>query len=306
MIRSRTPLLLRPLVAISTLMLLLGCGLSPTAQAQKPGSSTEYEVKAGGINRSYLLYVPSSYQPGKPMPLVVALHGGLGTGKSMAEVSGFDRIAEARGLIVAYPDGIGRAWNAGSCCGSPMKNKVDDVGFMRSLVADVKAKVAVDPKRVYGTGFSNGAMLVHRVACEAPDTFAAIAAVSGGPMVSNCKPSKGLPVLMVQGRADPRIPWDGGEFDGNYRPSIRQIVADLRVRNGCAAEETVVEQNDVVNCAALKGCANGQDVQWCGLTGVGHQWAGGKTLLPRLLGKNTDSYNASDKITDFFLKHPSR
>jgi polyhydroxybutyrate depolymerase len=300
MTRSTIPLLLRPLAVLSTLILLLACSVSTPVQAQKPGSTTEYEVRAGGIKRSYLLYLPASYQPGKPMPLVVALHGGLGTGKAMAEISGFDRTADARGLIVAYPDGIGRGWNAGSCCGSPMKKNVDDVGFMRSLVADIKQKVAIDPKRVYGTGFSNGAMLVHRVACEAPDVFAAIAAVSGGPMVKDCKPSKGLPVLLIQGRADPRIPWDGGEFEGNYRPSIRQIVADLRVRNRCAAEETVVEQNDVVNCA------NGQDVQWCGLNGVGHQWAGGKTLLPRLLGKNTDRYNASNKITDFFLKHSAR
>ncbi|HEY0973497.1 MAG TPA: PHB depolymerase family esterase [Solimonas sp.] len=286
-------------------IMVAGCLMPATSvQAQKPGSTSEYEFRSGLLMRSYRLYVPSNYQAGKPVPLLVALHGGFGTGKNMEDVSGFDRVADARGLIVVYPDGVSRAWNAGTCCAKPMENGVRDVMFIQNLIADVKTKVAVDAKRVYGAGFSNGAMMVHRVACEAPGTFTAIAAVAGGIMLKDCSTKTPTPALLIQGRADPRIPWDGGEFEGNYRPSIKEIVANLRVRNGCSAEETVVEQNDVATCTALKGCKSGQDVQWCGLAGVGHQWAGGKTLLPGLLGKNTDRYNASAKIVDFFLKHP--
>lgn len=288
-----------PLLALG-LALLLG---SPLASAQKPGTTSEHEFRSGLLKRSYRLYVPSSYQAGKPAPLIVALHGGFGTGKAMQELTGFDRIADSRGLIVAYPDGISRAWNAGSCCAKPMENGVNDVAFMKNLIEDVKKKVAVNTGRVYGTGFSNGAMLVHRVACEAPGTFTAIAAVSGGIMVPDCKPARGTPALLIQGRDDPRIPWNGGEFEGNYRPSIKDIVANLRTRNGCSAEETVVEKNEVATCTALKGCKAGQDVQWCGLAGVGHQWPGAKALLPKLLGPNTDRYNASTRIIDFFLKH---
>jgi polyhydroxybutyrate depolymerase len=288
-----------PLLALG-IALLLG---SPLASAQKPGTTSEHEFRSGLLKRSYRLYVPSSYQAGKPAPLIVALHGGFGTGKAMQELTGFDRIADSRGLIVAYPDGISRAWNAGSCCAKPMENGVNDVAFMKNLIEDVKKKVAVNTGRVYGTGFSNGAMLVHRVACEAPGTFTAIAAVSGGIMVPDCKPARGTPTLLIQGRDDPRIPWNGGEFEGNYRPSIKDIVANLRTRNGCSAEETVVEKNEVATCTALKGCKAGQDVQWCGLAGVGHQWPGAKALLPKLLGPNTDRYNASTRIIDFFLKH---
>src|SRR3546814_3263586 len=82
-------------------------------------------------------------------------------------------------FIVVYPDGVGRAWNAGSCCAKPMKEKIDDVGFVRAVIADVKHRYKIDATRIYGTGFSNGAMLLHRIACDAPDTFAAIAPVSG-------------------------------------------------------------------------------------------------------------------------------
>jgi polyhydroxybutyrate depolymerase len=302
-----TPTLIRglrrtPLILV-TLLLLGACMSAPPAQAQKPGTTSEHEFRPGLLKRSYRLYVPASYQQGKPLPLLVALHGGLGTGKAMAEVSGFDRVADARGLIVAYPDGLGRAWNAGSCCGKPMENRVDDVGFMKALVADVSSKVAVDTSRVYGAGFSNGAMLVHRVACEAPGTFTAIAAVAGGIMVKDCSATQGTPTLLIQGRDDPRIPWDGGEFEGNYRPSIADIVTTLGKRNRCSGGETVVSENETVSCRKLGGCAGGNEVQWCGLKGVGHQWPGGKTLLPRLLGQNTDRYNASVQIVDFFLQH---
>ncbi|MFC4251002.1 alpha/beta hydrolase family esterase [Sinimarinibacterium flocculans] len=291
-------------VPLMLVTLLLGaCVAAPDVHAQQPGAASEHELRSGQLERSYRLYVPRSYDKSKPMPLLVALHGGLGTGKSMAEVSGFDRVAEARGLIVAYPDGIGRGWNAGSCCGKPMKNRVDDVGFMKNLIADVKRKVAIDDGRVYGAGFSNGAMLVHRVACEAPGTFTAIAAVAGGIMIKDCNTSKGTPTLLIQGRNDPRIPWNGGEFDGTYRPSIAEIVATLGKRNRCSGGETVVSEDDTVSCRKLGGCVDGNEVQWCGLRGVGHQWPGGKTLLPLLLGDNTNRYNASLRIVDFFLQH---
>ncbi len=279
------------------------CSLPGPAQAQQPGKSVEYEVRSGLLKRSYLLYVPKSYQAGKPMPLLIALHGGYGTGKNMEDVSGFDRVADARGVIVAYPDGISKAWNAGTCCAKPMENNVNDVAFMANLVADIKTKVAVDDKRVYGAGFSNGAMMVHRVACEQPEIFTAIASVAGGIMTPSCKPARGTPTLLIQGRDDPRIPWDGGSVEDSFRPSVKTVVGLLAARNGCSTEGTVSLQSGAATCTTLRGCASGNDVQWCGLAGVGHQWPGGKTLLPRLLGKNTSDYNAATQIVDFFLRH---
>lgn len=282
---------------------LAACVVSrPAGAAQAPGTSAEYELRSGLLERSYLLYVPKSYQ-GKPMPLLVALHGGWGTGENMEEVSGFDRVADARGVIVAYPDGISRAWNAGTCCAKPMEKGVNDVAFMANLIADVKTKVAIDGQRVYGAGFSNGAMMVHRVACEQPDIFTAIASVAGGIMTPSCKPARGTPTLLIQGRDDPRIPWDGGSVEDSFRPAVKDVVGMLAARNHCSTEGTVSLQKGAATCTTLKGCAGGNDVQWCGLAGVGHQWPGGKTLLPRLLGKNTDDYNAATQIVDFFLRY---
>lgn len=289
--------------ALAVLAMVSAC-LSPAGQAQAAGGKTEeFELRSGLLKRSYRLYIPSSYNANRPAPLMVALHGGLGTGKSMQEASKLDDDAERAGMLVAYPDGIGRGWNAGTCCGGPMEKNVNDVEFMRNLIADVKAKYAVQAGKVYGTGFSNGAMLLHRVACEAPDIFNAIAPVSGGIMVKDCPAKSGLPVMMVQGKADNRILWDGGVFDETYRPSMKEIVASLAKRNQCSSSEEVVQRRGVVDCRKLKSCGGGRDVVWCGLEGVGHQWAGGKTVLPRLLGKSTDEFDTSAEVVKFFQAH---
>lgn len=291
-----------PLALMAVMVLMLA--LAPSAHAGKAtGVTQDHEMRSGLLKRSYRLYVPSSYQQGKPMPLIIALHGGLGTGKIMSEIAGLNDDAERAGMLVAYPDGIGRGWNAGSCCGDPMEKQVNDVGFMKNLVEDVKSRYTVDPRRIYGTGFSNGAMLLHRVACEAPQLFTAIAPVSGGIMVKDCPATTGPAVLLVQGKADDRIFWNGGTFDGTYRPSMKEIVASFRARNQCDAAEVETRRKGVVTCWTLKNCADGKDVNWCGLEGVGHQWAGGKTVLPRLLGKNTDEYDTSAEVVKFFAAH---
>ncbi|MGQ0503179.1 MAG: alpha/beta hydrolase family esterase [Panacagrimonas sp.] len=296
--RWRTPLLCLGVMSLATACLSAYSGVQAASE-----ESEEREIKSGTLEREYRLFVPPGYDKAKPAPLIVALHGGLGTGKIMEEMSGLDQTAGPAGMIVAYPSGIGRGWNSGRCCGGPMEKKIDDVGFLRDLIADVKSRYAIDANRVYGVGFSNGAMLLHRVACEAPELFKAIAPVSGGIMVDNCAAKTGLAVMMVQGRADQRIPWSGGTFDDTYRPSIKEIVTSLRVRNRCSAEEEVVRDHGIVKCTTLKGCPSGHDVTWCGLDGVGHQWPGGKTILPRLLGKNTEEFKASAEVVKFFQAH---
>lgn len=291
------------LISLLALLSVLTACLSPAGQAQAAGKTEEHEMRSGVLKRSYRLYVPGNYDPAKPAALIVALHGGLGTGKIMQESAHLDDDAERAGMLVAYPDGVGRGWNAGTCCGSPMEKNVNDVLFLRNLIADVSQRYPVDPKRIYGTGFSNGGMLLHRVACEAPELFTAIAPVSGGMMLKECKAKTGLPVMIIQGKADDRIFWNGGTFDGTYRPSVKEMVASLRQRNQCSADEAVVEQRGVVDCRKLKACSGGREVIWCGLDGVGHQWAGGKTVLPRLLGANTDEFDTSAEVVKFFQAH---
>lgn len=300
MVASRLSRPLRSL-GVGLLAVLAACGTGGSIPSAQAASSQEYEINVQGVDRSYRLYVPDG--GGKASrPLIVALHGGFGTGKNMEELTGLDLVGGNAGFVIAYPDGVGRSWNAGSCCGPALKKGIDDVGFLKAMIADIGRRTPIDTQRVYGTGFSNGAMMVHRVACDAPDMFKAIAAASGGIMVPNCSGRKPVAALLIQGRADPRIPWNGGDFEGNYRPPVSDIFARLANRNQCAAKEET-QQDGSASCVTRRGCASGTEVKLCGVDGMGHQWAGAKELLPRLLGKGTNNYNASQKIVQFFQQH---
>ncbi len=251
----------------------------------------------GERQRSYRLFIPQGLDAATAAPLVIALHGGLATGEIFARQTGFDVVAQARGFIVAYPDGLGRVWNAGRCCGN---SQSEDVAYIRALVAALKTRLRIDAGRVYGMGFSNGAMLAHRIACEAPELFAAIAPVAGGLMVDVCRSRTAVSALMIQGRLDTRIPWDGGRFDGSYRPSMQEMVTRLAGRGACSSEVKPLLDQPTAQCWERRSCGSGIQLQWCGLPGVGHQWAGGVTYFPLVLGPNTAAFDTSARIGAFF------
>src|SRR3546814_3531895 len=87
----------------------------------------------------------------------------------------------------------------------------------------------------------------------------------------------------------------GGEFQGSYRPSIKDIVSRLGKRNECTSDEQETSDTNGVQCRTLRGCRSGDEVSWCGIIGAGHQWPGGKTYLKFLLGANNERFNASQK-----------
>lgn len=275
---------------------LLGACQTPPASAEMP-NTTEYTLEHDGETRSYLVFVPPQHRDA-PRGLIVAMHGGLGTGAIMAGQSGLTAAATRHGFAVAYPDGTGRGWNAGTCCGRPASRKVDDVGFIAAMVATERKRLKLSAEQVFGTGFSNGAMLLHRIACEAPEVFHAIAPVSGGPMFEQCQKPRAITALFIQGREDKNIPWDGGIVKDTVRLSMDTVVKDFAGRNGCSAETTEVSNENGVTCYQRAGCKS--TLQWCSVADVGHQWPGGKTILPRLLGANTTRYSAAESIASFF------
>ena len=280
------------------LFAMVAACIAPTTAT---AASQDIAIKFQNLDRGYRLFIPDGPAT-QPRPLIVALHGGYGTGKNMEELTNLNLAGGNLGFVIAYPEGLGRSWNAGTCCNPSMQKGVDDVGFLKAMVADIAKRTPINPTRVYGTGFSNGAMMVHRIACDAPDMFRAIAVGSGGIMMPTCNGKKPISALLIQGRADPRIPWDGGDFEGNYRPPVRDIFTRLATRNQCAAQESS-QQDGSANCVTRRGCAGGAEVKLCGIDGMGHQWAGAKELLPRLLGKGTRDYNASQRVVQFFQQH---
>ena len=136
------------------------------------------ELKVDNLRRTYRLHIPP-YDSRQPTPAGVSFHGRLGTGKQMEKLTNLSGLADKRGFLVAYPNGVGRSWNAGHGTGKAEAQRVNDVKFTGRLIDSLGQTLNRDGRRVYPTGFSNGAVFVHRLACQLPEKIAAIAAVAG-------------------------------------------------------------------------------------------------------------------------------
>ena len=131
---------------------------------------TRFSFTSDGTTRSYLLHVPASYKGDSAVPLLVDFHGLFGSGQGERGSSGYAQLSDREGFVVAYPDGMGAAWNIGVCCA-----KAADEAFIRELVARIESEGCIDAARVYATGFSMGGGMSHYLACNAADVFAAVA-----------------------------------------------------------------------------------------------------------------------------------
>jgi polyhydroxybutyrate depolymerase len=260
-------------------------------------------LTSSGQARAFELHVPSSYDPTRGAPVVLLFHGYTMTAAEIATASHFSASADTRGMIVAYPTGLGTGFNAGECCGSAQTGNVDDVGFTRDVLANLADAYCVDPKRTFATGFSNGAFLAYRLACELSGSIAAIAPVAGGIQQdpATCKPKRPVPLLHVHGTLDALVPYLGGGVTLE-RPISASIDA-FRAINACAAGDGAVNYTrGAATCTRWSGCAVAADVELCTIASGGHQWPGGDTLP--FGGTASPDLDASERIADFFLAHP--
>jgi polyhydroxybutyrate depolymerase len=286
--------------------------LIQSAEASDQTLSMEY----GGRERTALIHVPASYDKQTPMPLVLVLHGGGGNAANAARMARMDDPADKRGFLVVYPNGTGRlktallTWNAWDCCGYAMENQVGDVGFLRALIGELKRTYAIDSRRIYVTGLSNGAIMSHRVGCEMADVIAAIAPVAGGLNTDSCSPSEPVSVIMFHGTADRHFRYDGG--DGERVPwsaprkdkPIPYAFATWSRIDGCS-KLSGKEINGHVDKEVCSGGRNGTEVVLVSIDGQGHAWPGG---VPGIRNGNVDEptaeISATNTMIDFFLAHP--
>lgn len=288
-----------------------------------PGNHT-YSLRFGGRERAYILHVPRAASDGRALPVVLAFHGGGGEAAGFQGYAGLDAVADREGFLVVYPYGSGvlprrlLTWNAGECCGYAMNQRIDDVGFAIAVLDDVAKHAAVDPRRVYATGHSNGAMMAYRLGGERADRIAAIVPVSGSYDLEHFAPSRPVAVLDLHSVDDPRALYNGGigpPFPGtNVRSSHRSVTESLDrwVRNnGCKGPPDTVETRvgragtpDAGQTAThlrWKSCAAGGAVEHWKLTKVGHGWPGSTSpqLREALIGPPTTLVNAAEEIWKF-------
>ena len=269
-------------------------------------------VQFQNSSREYLLFTPASYRSTRPSPMVVGFHGGTTSDVRFARTTLFHRLAEEKGFLVAYPNGVGGNWNDGRGTANP---DLDDVGFVMALIEDVKSRRSLDAKRIYATGISNGAFMVQRLACEKSDRIAAFSAAAGsmGTLLrEKCNPKYPVPMLLMNSPKDRIVPWHGGDMQhgkGGKILSVPELADFWKNINECGASSEETLQNSRVSTASrvkvlrFEGCRNNANVALYRIEDGGHTWPDGDDQPAVVVGPTSKQFNATQVSWDFFRQH---
>lgn len=281
-----------------------GSAAAPNAMPEgtiRPGDYNR-TIRSGGMARTYILHVPSGYDGSRPLPLVFVLHGLGGDAAGMVPMTGWSDQADQATFFVAYIDGTGarRGFNDGLM--PDLGLTANDVGFVRDLSGHLQQQLRVDDKRIYATGFSNGAMMSYRLGSELSDVLAGIGAVAGtigmragdGSMLQISEPGGPMPVVIIHGRLDPNVPYGGGRGIGRYAFSVADAVTFWTKANGCTGNPLEASNTGNVLVTNYRTCLAGSEVLLYTIVNSAHEW-------PTAQGHTR--FSATDAIWSFFSSH---
>jgi len=289
-------------------------GFAARGQRTDKQATLQVDVRS----RTYTYHVPAGYDGSRAVPLVLALHGRLGQGSGEERLSHLDKVSDAHGFLVVYPDGLDRSWADGRG-GTPSDRKgVDDVKFLSNLIDQLEREYRIDPTRIYATGMSNGGFMSGRVACELSGRVAAVAIVAASlseSVAANCHPEQPVSVLVLQGTDDPLVRLAGGPLGRNTAGGVVlshdatvQKFADLDRCSSEPKKERIADQagdGTTIDVATYSACAGGTEVRGYVVNGGGHAWPGGMQYFPAsMIGKTSKNMDASEVIWEFFSRHP--
>jgi polyhydroxybutyrate depolymerase len=283
------------MMAVVAVLVCFATHSAPRAFALPSGDFPD-GLMVGGLQRTYQVHVPAGLD--QPAGLVLNLHGAGATGSGQAALTNYNAVADLRGFIVAYPDGIDLSWADGRGASVPDRQGVDDVGFLVALVERLSRDYGIAPGRVFATGMSAGAFMATRLACERADLVSAIAPVAGTLGAAfPCAPSRPVSVMAVHGTADQVVPFGGGTMLG--RGGYSDIVAApamadrWRALDGCPGpvEDVLPGVGDgaAVHRFTATACADGTEVVFVQIDGGGHTWP--------------TAFDASQASGEFFATH---
>jgi polyhydroxybutyrate depolymerase len=225
-------------------------------------------VQVGPVSRSFVLHVPKSYDGSKPVPLIVDFHGLGSSAMNELENSPYPAVTDTEGVVIAFPDGakgpLGSAWNFGPCCVAD----VDDLGFVRALVAQVQATACIDSRRIYAVGVLTGGGMVYDLACQTADIFAAVSPAAFDLVQENvdeCLPSRPISEISFRGTSDPRVPYAGGPSSLVPGMPITFLGAQATFQrwaaiNHCTGSPSAEDSN---GCSTYSSCDAGVEVTLC-------------------------------------------
>ena len=285
-------------------------------------SYVERSIVQGAWTRSWHLKIPNAAREGRALPLLIALHGGGGTGDKMNALTGLDATAEREGFFLVYPEGVDKNWNDGRADvhSTAHREEVPDVAFVSAMIDELERTYRVDPARVYVTGISNGAMMSCRLACELSQKIAGVAMVAGSMPRSiqpGCTPARPVSVMILSGTEDPLVPYEGGEVRfRNFRArgmvlGVEATIAEWVKHDRCEGapeEEQLPDVNpgdgSVVRVRRWTHCAEGTSVELWKIQGGGHTWPGGWQYMgERFIGTTNRDIDGREVIWKFLAGH---
>lgn len=262
------------------------------------------------MERTYRLFVPSSYDETTPTPLLLMLHPAGGDGTSFAFRTGVNKRAEEDGIIVAYPEGPQGYWDYGY--GLPEWADVypinDDVGFINALLDELIVSYNIDETQIYAVGHSNGARFAFQLGCALGDRLAGIGAVAATiseDIVNACSPESRVSVFYMHGTEDMSTPWEGkplylGAEQVTTAWSAPNTVNFWVAQNRCDVEPDIVDLPDAnpedevfIRQVTFSGCDDDHQVVFYAVLGGGHGWLGGNLNL------TPTNYNPSGYATEY-------
>jgi polyhydroxybutyrate depolymerase len=287
------------LIAVPAVVALTG------AVAYRVANRSNRTMVVAGKEREYLVYVPPSYDPAKPTPLIISLHGAGLWGAAQREISQWNRVADRAGFLVVYPSGSGpglRVWHDDS-------GATSDVRFIAALIDTLEAQYTIDSARIYANGLSNGGGMSFVLSCTLSNRIAAVGLVGAALTVpwQWCADHHPVPAIWFHGTADRAAPYRGGTSwvapTGSF-PSIPRFVANWARRNRCGDTPVETAVAPDITRSTYTRCADDAAVVLYTIRGGGHTWPGGGPLPEAWVGPTNREIDASSLMWEFFSAHP--
>lgn len=275
--------------------------------------SADLGLRVGHDHRTYIIHVPKSYHRNAPVPLVILLHGHGSRAETFERLTGMSDKADTKGFIVVYPQALGApsVWHTG-VDGSA---SIDDLAFIRTLIAELRTRYQIDASRIYVGGHSNGAFMAYRVGAALSTTVAAIGISAGSigritigaDTVRVKAPDLPVSVIAFHGKADHTVPYDGGsETDGPRRiVPVAQSIRMWVTSDGCrpTPDSTILETGNVIR-ENYRDCRAGTEVVLYTINDGTHRWPGDPTPWWHFWGSTGGGLSATDQMWSFFESHP--
>jgi polyhydroxybutyrate depolymerase len=260
---------------------------------------TNGAIISSGDRRRYLLYVPESYDPESPTPLVINIHGFAQWPANQMKVSQWNELADEYGFIVVYPSGTGFPWRW-RVTDEPDK----EVAFISDLISKLEDDYNIDSSRVYANGLSNGGGMTLLLARELSDRITAVGVVAGAYYGTDLDNSqlRPVPAIFFHGQADTIATYEGGFYEraGMTIPSVPEFVASYAQANDCDPTPTTLMETGNITGIRYSQCNQNADVVFYSIADGGHNWPGGTPLPKSITGKTTQEIDATALMWEFF------